>query len=136
MNIGENIKKVRKEKGLLQKQVAAEVGLDQSNYKKIENGQRQPSIEVLYKLSKLFGMTTNQLINFEDGIPNEVVIEDEPLTQQLKLINQLEEDDRNVIFKMIDTMLTKKKFQDFFQKNSLLCTKKASTSTCRSSLTI
>jgi len=46
-----------------------------------------------------------------------VVIEDEPLTQQLKLINQLEEDDRNVIFKMIDTMLTKKKFQDFFQKN-------------------
>jgi hypothetical protein len=62
-------------------------------------------------------MTTDQLINLEDGIPNEVVIEDEPLTQQLKLINQLEDDDRNVIFKMIDTMLTKKKFQDFFQKN-------------------
>jgi transcriptional regulator with XRE-family HTH domain len=34
MNIGENIKKVRKEKGMLQKQVAAEVGLDQSNYNK------------------------------------------------------------------------------------------------------
>lgn len=117
MNIGENIKKVRKEKGMLQKQVAAEVGLDQSNYNKIENGQRQPSIEVLYKLAKLFGMTTDQLINLEDGIPNEVMIEDEPLTQQLKLINQLEDDDRNVIFKMIDTMLTKKKFQDFFQKN-------------------
>lgn len=117
MNIGENIKKVRKEKGLLQKQVAAEVGLDQSNYNKIENGQRQPSIEVLYKLAKLFGMTIDQLINLEDGIPNEVVNEDEPLTQQLKLINQLEDDDRNVIFKMIDTMLTKKKFQDFFQKN-------------------
>jgi hypothetical protein len=80
-------------------------------------GGGQPSIEVLYKFAKLFGMTTNQLINFEDGTPYEVVIEDEPLTQQLKLINQLEEDDRNVIFKMIDTMLTKKKFQDFFQKN-------------------
>lgn len=26
-------------------------------------------------------------------------------------------DCRNVIFKMIDTLLTKKKFQDFFQKN-------------------
>ncbi len=63
------------------------------------------------------GMTTDQLINLEDGIPNEVMIEDEPLTQQLKLINQLDDDDRNVIFKMIDTMLTKKKFQDFFQKN-------------------
>jgi len=117
MNVGENIKKIRKERGMLQKQVAAEVGLDQSNYNKIENGQRQPSIEALYKLAKLFGMTTDQLINLEEGIPNEVVIEDEPLTQQLKLINQLEDDDRSVIFKMIDTMLTKKKFQDFFQKN-------------------
>ena len=26
-------------------------------------------------------------------------------------------EDKHVIFKMIDTMLTKKKFKDFFQKN-------------------
>jgi transcriptional regulator with XRE-family HTH domain len=91
--------------------------LDQSNYNKIENGQRQPSIEVLYKLAKLFGMTTDQLINLDEDIPNEVVIEDEPLSQQIKMIHQLEDEDRNVIFKMIDTMLNKKKFQDFFQKN-------------------
>jgi len=117
MNIGENIKKVRKEKGMLQKQVAVEIGLDQSNYNKIENGQRQPSIEVLYKLAKLFGMTTDQLINLEEGMPNEVVIEDEPLVQQIKLIHQLDDEDRNMVFKMIDTLLTKKKFKDFFEKN-------------------
>ncbi|MEZ4774760.1 MAG: hypothetical protein R3D00_16365 [Bacteroidia bacterium] len=62
---------------------------------------------MLYKFAKRFGMTTDLLINLED----------EPLTQQLKLINQLDDDDRNVIFKMIVTILTKKKFQDFFQKN-------------------
>ena len=33
------------------------------------------------------------------------------------LIKQLDEDDRTVVFKIIDTMLTKKKFKDFFQKN-------------------
>jgi hypothetical protein len=33
------------------------------------------------------------------------------------LINQLDEDDKSTVFKIIDTMLTKKKFKDFFQKN-------------------
>jgi hypothetical protein len=29
----------------------------------------------------------------------------------------MDEEDRSMIFKMIDTILTKKKFKDFFQKN-------------------
>ncbi|MEO7215490.1 hypothetical protein [Mucilaginibacter sp.] len=33
------------------------------------------------------------------------------------MINELDEDDRAVVFKVIDTTLTKKKFKDFFQKN-------------------
>ena len=35
----------------------------------------------------------------------------------MSLIKQLDDDDRTVVFKIIDTMLTKKKFKDFFQKN-------------------
>ncbi len=37
--------------------------------------------------------------------------------EQVKLIAELEEDERNMVFKMIDTFLTKKKFKDFFKKN-------------------
>jgi hypothetical protein len=33
------------------------------------------------------------------------------------LIQQLEEDDKQTIFKLIDKMLTNKKFKDFFAKN-------------------
>jgi hypothetical protein len=33
------------------------------------------------------------------------------------LIQELEEKDKNTIFNIIETMLTKKKFKDFFQKN-------------------
>jgi len=33
------------------------------------------------------------------------------------LIAELDEKDKSVIFSMIETMLTKKKFKDFFQKN-------------------
>jgi transcriptional regulator with XRE-family HTH domain len=47
MNVGDNIKKLRKEKGLQQKQIAIELGIDQSNYNKIENGKREPSLDLL-----------------------------------------------------------------------------------------
>lgn len=46
-----------------------------------------------------------------------VTLEDKPDFEKLHLINQLEEDDKITVYKIIDTMLTKKKFKDFFNKN-------------------
>ncbi len=40
MTAGEFIKELRKQKGLQQKEVAIEVGLNQSNYNKVENNHR------------------------------------------------------------------------------------------------
>jgi transcriptional regulator with XRE-family HTH domain len=120
MNIGENIKKIRKEKGLQQKKVAIEIGYDLSNYNKVENGKREPSIEVLIKLSNLFNVTIDQIINPTDDIPKEIVIEDKTTTEQMKLIQELDEKDKMIIFGMIDKMLTAKKFKEFFQKNVAL----------------
>jgi len=34
-----------------------------------------------------------------------------------KLIQELEPEEKNMVFKMADTFLTKKKFKDFSQKN-------------------
>ena len=54
----------------------------------------------------------------DDGkIPTEVVIEDKTAVEQLRIIQQLDEEDRQTIFKLIDKMLTNKKFKDFYQKN-------------------
>ena len=35
----------------------------------------------------------------------------------MRLIQELDEKDKSIVFSMIDIMLTKKKFKDFFQKN-------------------
>lgn len=64
-----------------------------------------------------FGMTIDELVNFDGNIPDEVTIEDKSLMEQVKLIAELEPEEKNMVFKMIDTFLTKKKFKDFFQKN-------------------
>ncbi|VAW27138.1 hypothetical protein MNBD_BACTEROID06-1349 [hydrothermal vent metagenome] len=37
--------------------------------------------------------------------------------EQMRLVAELDEKDKSIIFGMIETMLTKQKFKDFFQKN-------------------
>ena len=54
MQIGVNIKKIREQKGMLQKEVATAAGLHASNYSKIEKGEREPTIPALDKIAMLF----------------------------------------------------------------------------------
>ena len=117
MNIAENIKSIREEKNLKQIEVATYVNVDKSAYSKIEKGTRAVSVEELYKMAQLFNITTDDILNYDGKIPKEVVIEDKSLMEQVKLIAELEEEEKNMVFKMIDTFLTKKKFKDFFNKN-------------------
>lgn len=118
MNLATNIKAIREKKGFLQKEIASHINVDKSTYSKIERGIRELTIIELQKLTKLFGLTTDQILNYDENIiPKEVTIEDKSTLEQMKLLQELDEDDKNVVFKIIDKMLTTKKFKDFFNKN-------------------
>jgi transcriptional regulator with XRE-family HTH domain len=117
MTLANNIKRLREEKSILQKEVAAEVGLGISHYSKIENGQREASVELLDKLAKFYGITIDQIVHMDKDVPQEITLEDKTANEQVRLIAALDDKDKNIIFGMIETMVTKKKFKDFFQKN-------------------
>ena len=68
-------------------------------------------------MAKYFGMSIDELVNSNGKVPQEITIEDKSLMEQVKLIAELEPEEKNMVFKMIDTFLTKKKFKDFFQNN-------------------
>lgn len=116
-HVGKNIKKIREEKGLKQQTIADLISMHRSNYSRVETGDRDLSIEAINKIAKYFNMTIDQLVNFEGEIPKEVTIEDKNTIEQMQLIQQLDEEDKSMVFRMIDKMLTNKKFKDFFQKN-------------------
>lgn len=116
-SIGENIKRIREEKGLTQQQLADLVSMHRSNYSKVESGQRELSVTALSKVAKYFEVTLDELVYAEGPMPKEVTIEDKATLEQVRLIGELEPEDKATIFKLIDTFLTKKKFKDFFQKN-------------------
>ena len=117
MSIASNIKHIREEKGLLQKQVAAHIQVDKSTYSKIEKGSREVTVIELQKMASLFGMSIDQIVNFEGEMPHEVTVQDKSMIEKVQLIDQLDDEDKKTIFSIIDKMLTNKKFKDFFNKN-------------------
>ena len=59
----ENIKNARKASGLTQKQVAEKLSVVESCYANWEQGRTEPNIETLRKLSKLFDISLDELLN-------------------------------------------------------------------------
>lgn len=51
MAIGENIRKLRKEKGLTQKQLGLRCGIDEANIRKYELGNAKPKLETIQKIA-------------------------------------------------------------------------------------
>ncbi|MEX2410246.1 MAG: helix-turn-helix transcriptional regulator [Candidatus Paceibacterota bacterium] len=87
------------------------------NYSKIENGQREISLAAVDKIAEYFNISIDELIHMGDDIPKEISLEDKTTVEQVKLIQELDLEEKNMVFKMIETFLTKKKFKDFFNKN-------------------
>lgn len=117
MDLHNKIKSIREDKTLKQIEVAEYIGVDKSAYSKIEKGLRSVTVDELHKMSQLFNMTIDQIIHFEGNYPKEVTIEDKNTIEQMQLLQQLDEEDKQTIFKLVDKMLTNKKFKDFFSKN-------------------
>src|ERR1700722_3336343 len=89
--LGDNIKKIREQKGLLQKQLAAEVNIPYTSYNKVENNTRDIAIDELERFAGYFGMTIDQVVHF-DTQPVDVTIQDKPNFEQINMINQLDEE--------------------------------------------
>ncbi len=117
MNVGTNIRRLREDRGIKQSEIADLIGMHRSNYSKIETGQREISVAAVDKIAGFFNMTIDELVHLGEDIPKEVSMEDKTTTEQVKLIQELDQEEKNMIFKMVETFLTKKKFKDFFNKN-------------------
>jgi transcriptional regulator with XRE-family HTH domain len=62
MNIGDNIKILRKRKGKSQEEVALALGLNRSTYSGYENNIAQPNLENVLQISKYYGLSIEELI--------------------------------------------------------------------------
>jgi hypothetical protein len=64
-----------------------------------------------------YNVTIDEIIHYSKATPKEVTIEDKTAVEQVRLLAQLNEKDKGTVMNIIDTMLTKQKFQNFFEQN-------------------
>lgn len=63
--LGENLKKLRKKRGLTQKAFGDRFGLSKAVVSKYENGMGHPDYDVLIRIAQFFGVTTDELLGVE-----------------------------------------------------------------------
>ena len=65
-------------------------------------------METVTKIAKVLDVPIDYLVNGTDGSHEEVYIEDQIFSKKIKLLNTLDSEERFVVNKVIDAMLTKK----------------------------
>lgn len=60
--VGNNLKKLRKAKGITQEQLAEQLNVTRQAVSSWENGINQPDVETLTRLAEYFGVTVEELI--------------------------------------------------------------------------
>lgn len=65
MLIGERIKKLRQSKGMTQQMLADECDIEKPNLSRIENGNTNPTVKSLWKISNALGIRLKDLVDVE-----------------------------------------------------------------------
>lgn len=110
MNIGERIKICRTNKGLSQKEVALNVGIDQAQYSRIESSKVEPTISSIEKIAEALNISVSDLFSEDKSI--DINSYDKSIIDRLKLLEELEETEKQSIFNIIDIAVSRKRLKD------------------------
>jgi len=109
IDISQRLKQLRNIKGLSQKQVANEIGVDQGQYSRLESGKVEPTLSSLQKIADVFDISLSELLRDNSDLGEEINL---PLLEKVKMIDQLEEKERDSLINIIDMAIAKKKLKD------------------------
>jgi len=104
MTLGEKLKKLRKEKNWSQQYLSDQLGVHTKHISRYENNVNKPSLEMLRKLSDLFNVSVDYLVNEEASNIN---FKDKELEKYFEKVDKLDEDDKKLVKAMLDAVLVK-----------------------------
>jgi len=110
VKVADKIKKHRTVKGLSQKEIALEVGIDQAQYSRIESGKVEPTLSSLEKIADALDVRLPEL--FDDNIVLDINSYDKSAIDKLRLVEELDEQEKKSIFNIIDIAISRKRLKD------------------------
>lgn len=106
--IGQRIARLRKERGITQKEFAELLGIAQSVISDYERGKLRLHSELIINVAKILGVSVNEILDSEDNKkkPDNLVV-NRKIYKRLKAIDKLPKRDQEALFRTIDTFLLK-----------------------------
>ena len=111
VNIGYKISKLRKDKNWSQGDLAQRLDASREIIGKYERGENLPSIEMVAKMAKEFGVTVDFLIG-----EGENAALDKDTVNRINDIQKMDENTKNILFNVIDTYIQNFKTKLAFAK--------------------
>lgn len=94
---------------MAQKQLADIIGINTAHLSRLETGKHKPSVDVLKKLADALYVSTDYLLSNIDDEVEEIRIQDQTFVNKIKLLDSLDDKEKETVVNVIDAMLTKKK---------------------------
>lgn len=114
--IGENIRRIREQKHLSQKELAVTIEVAPTQYSRVETGKVMPALKTLIKIAKVLDTSLDVLVSHDSNTTQDYNIKDKSLFDKVRLIDELPDAEKNMILQVIDLALSKKKFKDLLQQ--------------------
>lgn len=108
--LAENVRNLRDEWDLTQRELAYKIGTSQAIISKIENG-HYPEIELICKISELFDVTLDDLF-YQPRILSGSKRNRLKYNQSTELLMMLDDEDRQQIELMVDFLIYRKKIKE------------------------
>lgn len=64
IKLGRNIREVREDKNKTQEQISLDAGIEMSYFSKIERGEANPSLEIIYAIIKALNIKSHEILPF------------------------------------------------------------------------
>jgi len=106
--LGENIKALRKQRGMTQEELAAKIQCTQETVVYYEKNKKRPSADKIPLLAQALGVTVNDLFG-KSTSENAIKVRSTKLMKKFEQIEALPEGDKRTISKMLDAFLSQKK---------------------------
>ncbi|MDI7219518.1 helix-turn-helix transcriptional regulator [Leptospira santarosai] len=115
-SFGDKVKKLRKEKGWSQDELASKISVHGRHIGKYENGSTMPNSETVIKMAKAFEVSTDYLLLEEANTNPASKIRDQVLLREFEIVDQMNDKDREVIKSLIDAFIKKGRMEQVLGK--------------------
>lgn len=102
---GKRLKELRNKLRWTQKEVAAKIGLQLSQFNKYEGGMHVPPADKLIQLAELFGTTTDYLLT--GSVSDAQPLNNVRLLERFRALSQCELEEQETVIRLIDAVIVK-----------------------------